>query len=87
LLNALAERGIEARGVTGLNVWIPVPDETAAVRGLLERGWCVRAGARYRLRAPPAIRITIAQLLPEQTAPLADAVRSVLGDGLGERSP
>ena len=87
LLKALAERGIEARGATGLNVWVPVPDETAAVRGLLERGWCVRAGARYRLRSPPAIRITVAQLLPEQTTPLADALRSVLADGLGERSP
>lgn len=87
LLKALAERGIEARGATGLNVWIPVADETAAVRGLLERGWCVRAGARYRLRAPSAIRITIAQLLSEQTVPLADALRAVLGDGLAERSP
>jgi DNA-binding transcriptional MocR family regulator len=87
LLKALAERGIEARGATGLNVWVPVADEALAVRGLLERGWCVRAGARYRLRSPPAIRITVAQLLSEQTAPLADALRSVFADGLGERSP
>jgi DNA-binding transcriptional MocR family regulator len=87
LLKALAERGIETRGATGLNVWVPVPDETAAVRGLLERGWCVRAGARYRLRSPPAIRITVARLSREQTAPLADALRGVLADGLVERSP
>ncbi len=87
LLKALAERGIQAHGPTGLNVWVPVSDETAAVRGLLERGWCVRAGARYRLRSPPAIRITVAQLSPEQTEPLADDLGSVLGDGLRERSP
>lgn len=86
LLKALAERGIEARGATGLNVWVPVPDEAAVVRGLLERGWCVRAGARYRLRSPPAIRITITQLLPEQTLSLAEDLRSVLANG-AERSP
>jgi hypothetical protein len=81
------ERGIEARGVTGLNVWVPLADEAAAVRGLLEKGWCVRAGARYRLRSPSAIRITITQMLPEQTLPLAEDLRSVLANGRGERSP
>lgn len=87
LVQALAERGIQARGATGLNVWVPVPDETAVVGGLLQRGWCVRAGARYRLRSPPAVRITIAQLLPSQTAALADDFRAVLGGGPGGRSP
>jgi DNA-binding transcriptional MocR family regulator len=87
LLKALARRGITARGATGLNVWVPVADETAVVQGLLQHGWCVRAGARYRLRSPPAIRITIAQFLPKQTGALADDLRSVLGEGRGERSP
>jgi hypothetical protein len=66
---------------------VPVADEAAAVRGLLERGWCVRAGARYRLRSAPAIRITIARLLPEQTDRLAADVRAVLGPGPGGRDP
>jgi DNA-binding transcriptional MocR family regulator len=87
LLSALAARGVEAQGASGLNVWVPVADEAAAVRGLLERGWCVRAGARYRLRAAPAIRITVARLLPEQTDRLADDVRAVLGPGPGGRGP
>jgi DNA-binding transcriptional MocR family regulator len=81
LVGALAERGIEARGASGLNVWVPVAGEADAVRGLLDCGWCVRAGARYRLRSPPAIRITIAQLSAAQTERLADDVRDVLGQG------
>src|SRR5207245_6563946 len=87
LLQALAARGIEARGATGLNVWVPVADEASAVRGLLERGWCVRAGARYRLRSAPAIRITIATFLPERAERLADDLRGVLGPGPGGRGP
>ncbi|TXS14830.1 aminotransferase class I/II-fold pyridoxal phosphate-dependent enzyme [Streptomyces sp. adm13(2018)] len=33
LVRALARRGVEARGRSGMNVWIPVPDETGAVAG------------------------------------------------------
>jgi len=87
LLRALAERGVEARGATGLNVWIPVADEAAVARGLLERGFCVRAGARYRLRSAPAIRITISRLLPDEAERLADAVSATLGRGSSGRAP
>lgn len=62
LLRELRERGIEAHGASGLNVWIPVADESAVVQALLQRGWAVNAGARYRIDTPPAIRVTIAEL-------------------------
>jgi DNA-binding transcriptional MocR family regulator len=78
LLGALHSRGIEAHGRSGLNVWIPVSDEAEVVRALLSRGYCVRPGARYRLRSGPAIRITCAQLAPEQATRLADVLLSVL---------
>lgn len=87
LIEALARRGIAAHGTTGLNVWVPVPDEAATVRGLLGRGWCVRAGARYRMRSAPAIRITVAELSPERAEQLADALRSVLRAPAGGRAP
>ena len=87
VLSAFGERGIEAHGVTGLNVWVPVNDEAAAARCLLDRGWCVRPGARYRLRSPPAIRITVASLPAEQSRRLADDVRDVLGSGPVGRGP
>jgi len=79
LIDALAERGVEAHGRSGLNVWIPVPDETGAVSRLLHSGWAVAPGARFRMSAPPGIRITVATLAPEEVAPLADAVAKTWG--------
>jgi DNA-binding transcriptional MocR family regulator len=87
LIDALARRGIAAHGVTGLNVWIPVPDEAATLRGLLARGWCLRAGARYRLRSPPAIRATTVELVPERAERLADDLHAVLRTGAAGRAP
>ncbi|MDC2960713.1 aminotransferase class I/II-fold pyridoxal phosphate-dependent enzyme [Streptomyces gilvifuscus] len=74
LIDALADRGVEAHGRSGMNVWIPVPDETGAVARLLHAGWAVAPGARFRLSAPPGIRITVSTLVPEEVPPLADAV-------------
>ncbi|MDO0916524.1 aminotransferase class I/II-fold pyridoxal phosphate-dependent enzyme [Streptomyces sp. DT2A-34] len=79
LIAALAERGITAHGRSGLNVWIPVPDETGAVARLLHAGWAVAPGARFRMSAPPGIRITIATLGADEIAPLADAVAKAVG--------
>ncbi|WP_411151271.1 aminotransferase class I/II-fold pyridoxal phosphate-dependent enzyme [Streptomyces sp. A30] len=79
LIEALAARGIEAHGRSGLNVWIPVPDETGAVARLLHSGWAVAPGARFRMSAPPGIRISVSTLDADETGPLADAVAAALG--------
>lgn len=81
LLRALAERGVEAQGRSGMNVWIPVPDETGAVARLLHAGWAVAPGIRFRTSAPPGIRITVSTLTEEETGPLADAVAAAVGTG------
>jgi DNA-binding transcriptional MocR family regulator len=78
LVGALRRRGIEAHGASGLNVWIPVREEAAVVTGLAAVGWGVRAGERYRLKSPPAVRVTTACLRPEQADPLAAALARVL---------
>lgn len=78
LTGALADRGIAAHGRSGMNVWVPVPDETGVVASLLHAGWAVAPGARYRLAAPPAIRITVSTLRDEETERLADAVATAL---------
>lgn len=78
LLRALAEHGITATGRSGLNVWVPVANENSAASYLLQSGWAVALGARYRLASQPAIRITCAAL-PESDAPrLAAAVAQAL---------
>ncbi|MEU6096723.1 aminotransferase class I/II-fold pyridoxal phosphate-dependent enzyme [Streptomyces sp. NPDC047079] len=81
LIGALAARGVAAQGVSGMNVWVPVPDETAVVARLLHAGWAVAPGARFRMGAPPGIRITVSTLTEDETGPLADAVASALGPG------
>ena len=77
-VRALAAHGIQAHGRSGLNVWVPVPEETRVVQGLLTRGWAVRAGERYRITSPPAVRITTATLEPGDSALLAADIASVL---------
>ncbi|MGF1237945.1 aminotransferase class I/II-fold pyridoxal phosphate-dependent enzyme [Streptomyces sp. 2-6] len=79
LIGALAERGVAAHGRSGMNVWVPVPDETGAVARLLHAGWAVAPGARFRLSAPPGIRITVSTLRDDETERLADAVAAALG--------
>jgi DNA-binding transcriptional MocR family regulator len=74
LLEALDRRGIPARGRSGLNVWVPVPEEAAAVARLADCGWAVRAGERYRLKSPPAVRLTTSRLEAQDAERLADAL-------------
>jgi DNA-binding transcriptional MocR family regulator len=80
LVEALATHRITAHGRSGLNVWIPVREETATVQALAERGWGVAAGERFRLRSAPAIRVTTSALAPDEArrfaADFAAALRS-----------
>jgi DNA-binding transcriptional MocR family regulator len=82
LCAALADRGISSCGRSGLNVWVPVPDETVAITRLLNLGWAAAPGTRFRIRTGPGIRITIADLTASEIDPLADAVaQAVLATG------
>jgi len=77
LLAALAERGIAAYGRSGLNVWVPVREEAPVVAALFERGWLVLAGERFRIAAPPGVRITTATLDPDDATEIAEVVATV----------
>ncbi|PZF79284.1 aminotransferase class I/II-fold pyridoxal phosphate-dependent enzyme [Jiangella anatolica] len=79
LLRRLAERGIAARGRSGLNVWVPVPHEVPVVQALQGRGWAVRAGEPHRMHSEPFIRITTATLTADDADRLASDVAAVLG--------
>lgn len=74
LCAALANRGVLAYGRSGLNVWIPVPDETVAITRLLNTGWAAAPGSRFRIATPPGMRITIADLSVGEIEPLADSI-------------
>lgn len=79
LCAALAERGLACHGRSGLNVWIPVPDEAAAITRLFAAGWAAAPGSRFRIGSAPGIRITIADLTAAEIEPLADAIADSLG--------
>ncbi|MER6082036.1 aminotransferase class I/II-fold pyridoxal phosphate-dependent enzyme [Streptomyces sp. NPDC001833] len=85
LIGSLADHGVEAHGRSGMNVWVPVPDETAAVSRLLHEGWAVAPGARYRLSTPPGVRITVSTLAPEEAGSLAAAVARAVTPAKGGR--
>ncbi|MFE2251935.1 aminotransferase class I/II-fold pyridoxal phosphate-dependent enzyme [Streptomyces lavendulae] len=86
LIAALAERGVRAHGRSGMNVWVPVADETAVVTRLMTAGWAVTAGARFRVEAGPGVRITVSGLSPAEVGPLADAVAAAVRPAAGGRS-
>lgn len=85
LVRALAERGVEAHGRSGLNVWVPVADETGVVARLLHSGWAVAPGARFRVAAPPGVRLTVSAITAAEVDAVADAVAAAAGPAPGGR--
>ncbi|MFC4497186.1 aminotransferase class I/II-fold pyridoxal phosphate-dependent enzyme [Streptomyces ovatisporus] len=85
LVEALAARGVDAHGRTGMNVWVPVPDETGAVARLLQSGWAVAPGARFRVASAPGVRLTVSQLAMDDVEDLAGAVALALRPGEARR--
>ncbi len=85
LLDALADRGVPAHGRSGLNVWVPVPDEACALGALLVAGFCAAPGSRFRHASPPAIRVTTATLTAAEVDPVADAIAQAASPALTRR--
>ncbi len=71
LVADLAAVGIPAAGRSGMAVWVPVADEPGATSALLDRGWAVAPGGRFRITTAPGIRIGIATLTAAESAALA----------------
>lgn len=82
LIAALHDGGVQAWGPSGLNVWIPVGDEQAAVSAAQRAGYAIRAAGRYRLSSPPAVRVTISMLDDDQIDELS---RALIEHELGPR--
>ena len=78
LIDALRSHNIDAHGSSGLNVWIPLSEESAVIQALFQRGWAVGAGERYRIKTPPAIRVTTASLGSQDAIKFANELAEVL---------
>lgn len=79
LRDAVRAHDIAAFGDSGINVWVPVPDETLAVAAMRDAGYAVAPGALFRIRSGPGIRITVSSLdeadIPVLARAIAAAVR------------
>jgi len=71
LLSELATVDIAATGRSGMAIWVPVGDELGTTSALLDRGWAVAPGERFRIASAPGIRIGIATLTGEEARRLA----------------
>ncbi len=78
LVRALAAHGIEGHARSGLNVWIPVAEEGPALAALLDAGWGLLGGERFRIESKSAIRVTIARLQPADAPRLAADIARAL---------
>jgi DNA-binding transcriptional MocR family regulator len=81
VVEALAGHGIPVGGRDGLNIWLPVADETAALLRLASAGIGATAGAPFAVRRefPPYLRVTtglIAEGHDVVAAQLAAAARA-----------
>ncbi len=76
---ALAAHEVTATGRSGFTCWVPVADEDGVASALAAAGWAVAPGQRFRISAPPGIRISFARLAeadaPSFAADLARALR------------
>jgi DNA-binding transcriptional MocR family regulator len=79
LVEALRSRGLRAVGRTGINVWVPVEDETRALTALRDHGYAVAPGSLFRIASPPAVRVTIAHLPVDRIDAFADAFADAVG--------
>jgi DNA-binding transcriptional MocR family regulator len=93
LRSALAAHGITASGRSGFTCWVPVADEDGVAaellrggdpprpprEGMAAAGWAVAPGQRFRIAAPPGVRISFARLAeadaPSFAAEFARALR------------
>jgi DNA-binding transcriptional MocR family regulator len=79
VVGALRERGIEVGGAEGINIWVPVHDETAAVVRLASQGIGVAPGTPFRVGARAGdeghIRVTVGLARTDHES-LAEAVAS-----------
>ena len=79
----LGELGVVVGGTEGLNVWVPVQDETAAVVRLASQGIGVAAGKPFRVSdsGEGHVRVTVG-LVREDAAGLAEAVAAAARSGV-----
>lgn len=78
LQSLLREAGHAVVCRSGLTTWLPVDDELGVVTRLIEAGWAVSPGERFRLKSPTAVRIGHGTLQPEEAAKFVGDLSEIL---------
>ena len=81
VVDRLAEHGIPVPGTDGLNIWVPVRDESAAVLRLASQGIAVAPGGPFVVGGVldgPHIRVTTG-LIADRQVDVADAIAEAAG--------
>ena len=81
VVGRLHERGVEVGGTEGINIWVPVQDETAAVVRLASQGIGVAPGTPFRIGPGGEgghVRVTVG--LAQDDASALDALADSLAD-------
>jgi DNA-binding transcriptional MocR family regulator len=81
LRSAMAGHGIRVTGRSGFTCWVDVTDEDRVASALAAAGWAVAPGRRFRIAAPPGVRICFATLTPPDAAEFAAAFAAALRPG------
>jgi DNA-binding transcriptional MocR family regulator len=74
-VKAMSDHGVDVASRDGLNIWLPVRDETASMLSLASRGIGVAAGSPFEtsLSATAHVRVTVG-LISEDFGSIADAL-------------
>jgi DNA-binding transcriptional MocR family regulator len=81
LVAALSRHGVDVTCPDGINLWLPVRDETAALVRLASQGIAAAAGAPFLVRADePHLRVT-AGLIADDVEHVAEALVAAAGTG------
>ena len=82
MTDALAERGVHVPGRDGINVWVPVADQGAALLHLAAAGVRAASGDPFWISAPDTdyIRITTASVDHQPDRPHLDEIADLVAD-------
>lgn len=87
MIDALAQGGLPVPGDDGINIWVPVLDEVAALQSLAGGGIGAAPGSPFRIGTghPPRIRVTVGLLADDQPAVAAALLAAANAGGLISR--
>jgi DNA-binding transcriptional MocR family regulator len=70
-VSRLVGAGLTVEAPSGLNVWVPVPDDASAVAACLDAGYAVRSGGAFVLDDTRAVRVTTSRMTSQEAEEVA----------------